>query len=218
MFTSEGCSSCPSADKLLEVLDRTQPFPGADVIVLSEHVDYWNRLGWTDPYSSAAYTKRQSDYVDTLNLSSAYTPQLVVDGQTELVGSDAAKAKAAVAKAVKEAKTAVTLGQPEWVGQSLKVHVEVAALKGGREATVYIALAHNQAESHVMRGENAGKSLQHVAVVRSLTAVGTVGAGGGFTKDVSVPLKTGPGKNLRVVAFVQEQKTRRVLGVAQQKL
>ncbi len=128
LFTSEGCSSCPPADKFLEKLDR-QPVPGAEIIVLSEHVDYWNHIGWKDPYSSHLYSDRQSTYADRFGLDSVYTPQMVVDGATEFVGSNTALADKSFAKAVSTTKIAVRLSSVSLgPADTIRARVEAEAL------------------------------------------------------------------------------------------
>src|SRR5208337_4581931 len=109
LFTSEGCSSCPPADALLEKLDREQPIAGAQIIVLSEHVDYWNHLGWTDPFSSAAFSARQETYARRFGLDGPYTPEMVVDGNAECNGSDARKAEAAIRRAIEAPKVGIRM-------------------------------------------------------------------------------------------------------------
>ncbi len=216
LFTSEGCSSCPSADKLLQSLDKNQPFAGANLIVLSEHVDYWNNGGWSDPYSSADFTHRQSGYANQFGDSSVYTPELVVDGTTGFVGSNAVEARSAITKAAEQSKLPITLSSPVRDGNRVSVHLELPALQSGK-GTIYLALADNEDRSQVASGENAGRSLTHVAVVRTLTPVGTLG-NEGFSKDVTVPFKFNGRSGLRVVAFVQDQVSHKVLAVGQEKL
>src|SRR5882724_10951247 len=107
LFTSEGCSSCPPADLLLSRLQQSQPIAGVEVITLSEHVDYWNQLGWTDPFSSASLTERQRQYTAVLRGDGVYTPQMIVDGKIGFVGSDRQKALPAIAEAAKAPRTGI---------------------------------------------------------------------------------------------------------------
>lgn len=221
LFTSEGCSSCPPADALLQQLDRTQPVNGARLIVLSEHVDYWNHIGWTDPYSSHFFSERQSAYGNRFGLSSVYTPQMVVDGQTEFVGNDSWLASKAVEKALALPKVAVRISDLSLdVAKMLEAHVDTDALPETlkvRKADVYLVVALNHAESQVLRGENSGRRLTHVGVVQSLTKIGSIESGKTFSQDVHLKLdpRTDPA-NLRVIAFIQQPGQKQVLGVAQQ--
>jgi len=111
LFTSEGCSSCPPADVLLERLERSQPVSGAQIVVLSEHVDYWNRIGWADPYSSPAFSARQEQYARHFRTQGPYTPQMVVDGRSEFVGSDARTAESAIRAATKHPKSTIHIAE-----------------------------------------------------------------------------------------------------------
>jgi hypothetical protein len=216
LFTSEGCSSCPPADVLLAQLDRFQPVPNADLIVLSEHVDYWDDIGWKDPYSSRQFSLRQADYARRFRLGEPYTPQMVVDGNSQLVGSDERQAVQAIQNAAKVDKFRISLSAPRLDGNSLTVHVEVGATPAEAKHTsrqVWIALADDMDQSNVKRGENAGRTLKHVAVVRTLGQVGTVEGNSTFSKDLTVSTGNANLQNLRVVAILQESGTGKVLGL-----
>ncbi len=211
LFTSEGCSSCPPADALLRKLDRMQPVAGAQIIVLSEHVDYWNYLGWSDPYSSAQFTGRQEAYAHAL-FAESYTPQMVIDGRSEVLGSDERAIQLAVSKAAARPKLPVRILSAKRDDNEAVVNISVGAGKGD----VWVALADDRDQSSVRRGENKGRTLDHVAVVRSLGKVGKVTKAAGLDKTVHVPLAAQV-EGMRVVVFVAESGGP-VMGAAMQEL
>jgi hypothetical protein len=221
LFTSEGCSSCPPADLLLQKLEAEQPLAGADVIGLEEHVDYWNHDGWIDPYSSAEWTQRQLDYGARLT-SEPYTPQMVVDGESQFVGSDARDASLAIRKAASSPKTAVeiTAGTPDRIGaQNFAVSInKLAGTTQGDVAEVWLAVTEDGLRSSVNRGENAGQVLAHVATLRSLHKIGIAeahDAAPAFAAEPRVKLDSHWNReNLAVVVFVQERRSRKIIGAA----
>jgi hypothetical protein len=221
LFTSEGCSSCPPADALLQELDRTQPVSGVELIVLSEHVDYWNHIGWTDPFSSRFFSDRQSVYAGRFGLASVYTPQMVVDGAVEFVGSDSHLVSQAIQKSLPVQKVAIRIsGLSLDASKNLEVHIDADTLPETakvRKADVYLVVALTHAESQVLRGENGGRRLSHVGVVHSLTRVGSFEAGKNFSQDIHLKLdsRTDPA-NIRVIAFIQQPGQKQVMGAAQQ--
>ncbi|MGH9528428.1 MAG: DUF1223 domain-containing protein [Terriglobales bacterium] len=221
LFTSEGCSSCPPADTFLDKLDSVQPVPGAELIVLSEHVDYWNHDGWKDPFSSSFYTDRQGVYGRRFNLQSVYTPQMVVDGSSEFLGSDAHAAEKALSNALKVSKIAVHLTSLSVdPTNTLHAHIETDPLpesSSSKEADVYLGVALHHAESQVLRGENAGHHLAYTNVMQGLKSVGVLKRGQAFSQDVEIKLEPGADTNkdqqdLRFVAFVQDRHQGKVLG------
>ena len=221
LFTSEGCSSCPPADALLEKLDRSQPVNGAELIVLSEHVDYWNDIGWKDPYSSHEYSERQSAYAAHFGRSGIYTPQMVVDGHSDLVGSDERGAIEAVENETRFVKVPLSLSGLHFKNNKVSMHVEAGPLEpsiGARSANLYLAIADESDVSQVSRGENAGRTLKHVAVLRSLVPVGTVNKTDKVSKDITVNVRNESRGHLRIVGIIQEQSAGRVLGVASAQL
>ncbi len=219
LFTSEGCSSCPPADALLARLASDQPIAGAEVIALEEHVDYWNQLGWTDPFSSSGFSARQVAYAHSSDGESVYTPQMIVDGRSPFVGSDERFARRAIAQAAREKKPALqlSLNSNDKAGEVvLQVRVpKLENLRRGEAAEVFLAITEDGLESAVKRGENAGRRLAHAAVVRSLQTLGPASASAETAFAGTPRTKLAPGWNrtrLRAVVFVQEKKSKRVLG------
>jgi hypothetical protein len=221
LFTSEGCSSCPPADALLQRLDAAQPVPGAQIIVLSEHVDYWDHDGWVDPYSSRILTDRQSAYSTRFRLASPYTPEMVVDGQIEFVGSNLTKANLAIANTRVQQKVPIKVSGLSFENGVLRAHVETGALhedSGKHKAEIYLVLALDHAESQVQRGENQGRRLTHVAVVTSLRKIGALEKDKSFAQDVQLKIDRQHTGSLRIIVFVQEPAEGRVLGAALQSI
>lgn len=209
LFTSEGCSSCPPADLLLEKLDRLQPVPGAAIIVLSEHVDYWNSAGWKDPYSSPVFSERQHVYARRSNIESVYTPQMIVDGAAEFVGNDGRRAQSVIAAASKQEKIGVRISPG---AASVRVEVDALPKSAGRhEADVYLVQADESGTNEVAGGENKGRRLHHIAMARRIEKIGTVNARAAFSKEA--PATPGPAA-ARWIAFAQERGSGRVWGAA----
>jgi hypothetical protein len=194
-----------------------QPVPGALVIALSEHVDYWDHLGWRDPFSSPVFTRRQERYGQLFHLDS-YTPEIVVDGTAEAVGSDTRQVENAIRRSTNSDKLQVGISPVFRNSQGepvVHVQVEPSAKSAGRNlAQVQLALAENAVVSHVRSGENNGRKLDHVAVVRSLTVVGTLDPAGALSADIPLTGELAQWNGKRIIAIVQDRQTGRIQGAA----
>lgn len=215
LFTSEGCSSCPPADALLSRLGKTQPVPGARIIALEEHVDYWDHLGWKDPFSSAEATTRQSEYGRAFGGEQVYTPQMVVDGHAEFVGSSDSNALRAIRDASHAPKPTVQL---DWgKDDTLSIHIDALTnASAGQGAQVFLAVAEDMLHSDVKHGENSGRALEHNGVVRQLLPLAKIPvAGTAFSTTAPVHVaREWNRSNLHAVVFVQNPRTRQVLAAA----
>jgi hypothetical protein len=205
LFTSEGCSSCPPADQVLSRIVSAARKSGKKIYPLAFHVDYWNRLGWTDRFSSAAFSKRQSDYGDALGNNQSYTPQMIVNGSTEFVGSDEDRAGREIAKAI---------SQPAAVGVNLEVqldHHKVHAAyttTGAEGMTINFAVVERGLRTDVKRGENSGNRLQHDNVVRAFKQADAAATG---QVELDVPEDLQP-PNSSAIAFISDSKTQAIRG------
>jgi hypothetical protein len=215
LFTSEGCSSCPPADALLGQLDKLAPVKSVAIVVLGEHVDYWDGVGWHDRFSSRQYTDRQNDYARRFNLDSPFTPQMVVDGTQQLVGNNTAVLQSALNSAVSKNRATLHISAERKDEKHLNVSVEAGPLpEGSKRADLFVALADNSAETQVGGGENSGRKLNHVAVARSLRKCGTVPPAGAQLQ-FTVPIEKGFHlEKQRLVVFLQEAGAGQVLGAA----
>jgi hypothetical protein len=220
LFTSEGCSSCPPADALLLKLETSQSVAGANVIAIEEHVDYWNHDGWIDPYSSADWTQRQIDYVTHFKDKEPYTPQQIIDGQVELTGGQEDKTAQAVAQAIAQPKTEVTLATANSSSEGTQLNVRIGKLLGGTDrdsAEVWLAITESGLASSVDAGENAGKNLRHASVLRSLHRIGVANAknDSAFESSQKVKFKSSWNRqHLQLAVFIQEKKSMKILGAA----
>ncbi len=202
LFTSQGCSSCPPADALLRELGARE-----DVVALSFHVDYWNRLGWRDPYSHPSWSMRQEEYVRALGGDTLYTPQLVINGSHDVVGSDRHEISESLRDAV-EPPTRIEM-QVEATPGGVRVTVAAQQLPGRTELTLFVA--ENGIETEVSRGENARRTLRHDHVVRH-AARHPRWSGDQVSFDVEPEDDWSRGA-LELVALAQNASSRRVLAV-----
>ena len=223
LFTSEGCSSCPPADALLAQLDR-QPISGVEVIALSEHVDYWNHLGWMDAFSSPLYSARQQQYASRFKMESVYTPQMVINGRAELLGSDSSKVHSIIEEMAKAPVAVLRIEKTEARGEdgqdAMRVRATVESIPAVFKKDSFeliLAITENGLSSSVSKGENAGRVLKHTGVVRSMTRIAEIDPR--KSRGYSATLMTQAARNwnrsrLRAALFLQSRETQAISGAA----
>jgi hypothetical protein len=219
LFTSEGCSSCPPADALLKELSEQKKLDDVQIVALEEHVDYWNHLGWRDPYSAAEFSERQNDYSHVFGEDGVYTPQMIVDGQSEIVGSRSLAAREAIQKAAGQPKAEVVLiasanaapGKPAF-------EIQVKSMNGVSlhgAAELWVAVTEKGLQTDVKAGENSGETLKHAAVVRSLRKIDALREPAGYSRQIQAAIEPGWKKeNLTVVVLLTEKSSRKIIGAA----
>ena len=215
LFTSEGCSSCPPADELLRQVHLKQAPSGQLIVGISEHVTYWNRLGWKDPYSSPVFTERQNTYASRLSPEGPYTPQMVVNGREQFVGSNGAALDQALRDDTKRRHLDLRILNSTISADGVDVKFSFSG-QTSKPLDVVAVLTDDADRSNVLRGENSGRLLAHVSVARSLSKVATVE--GNAEKSIHVPLPDGfrapSGSGHHLVLFVQEPHQGAILGAS----
>jgi hypothetical protein len=203
LFTSEGCSSCPPADALLGKLDKLQPVNGIQIIVLGEHVDYWEDGGWHDRFSSHQFTDRQKDYDTHFHSPNGiYTPQMVVDGSSQFLGSDPQQAVKAITAAAQTPRTVLTIANVAVDGH--RISASVSAPPSAFKGDLYAALVDATDSTDVKGGENKSRHLDHAGVVRVMQRIGSLKDLEKGPRPFSLTAPSGdPAENIRLVVFAQ---------------
>jgi len=215
LFTSEGCSSCPPADALLQQINLMQTSARQLIVGISEHVTYWNDLGWKDPYSLPVFTDRQSVYASNLSTEGPYTPQMVLNGRDQFVGSDGSALERALRNDARREHFGLRIvpSAPAKEGIDVKFAFAGNPLK---PLDIIAVLADDADRSNVLRGENGGRKLQHVSVARSIARVATVTDDGEHSIHISFPegFPTSSGTGHHLILFAQEQRQGAILAAA----
>lgn len=211
LFTSEGCPTCPPADANLAFLEREQPFAGTEIITLALHVDYWNSLKWKDLYSSPIFSRRQQLYSHALKINLNYTPQMVVDGRTEFIGSNIAKAQKAILEAAKIPKATITISRT-----TDKFRASITDVPRHDTATVFLAMTEDNVAANRKYGKANERKNAHMSVVRELKSIAMLPAEQSdseieFTVQIQPEWKR---EKLKLVIFIQENASRKILGAA----
>jgi hypothetical protein len=213
LFTSQGCSSCPSADKLLGKTILKAEREHKKIFALSYHVDYWNRLGWIDPFSSEIFSKRQADYVSVLNASGAYTPQIIVNGGNEFVGSNETALTQSLYNAL-HTETSANFTLLSTTINNSKLLVKYAVEGNIDVSTINIALITAKETTVIKRGENEGYTLVNENVVRQLITEKA-------SKDGEIEITSQVGSsnnNTAIIAFIQQKNDYKIIAAASQKI
>jgi hypothetical protein len=213
LFTSEGCSSCPPADALLRQVNGTQTPGGQWIVGISEHVTYWNAEGWSDPFSSPVNTERQNDYGQRFHLEGVYTPQMVINGAEQIVGSDRAALVGALQKEEQQRSLmSLRIVSLQVSGNTLTVNYSADGQVPAHGADLVAVVADDSDQSSVLRGENSGRTLAHVAVARSISRVGKVQVAGEKTLQLKLPPSYQAAQKHHLILFAQTPGNGRVLG------
>lgn len=210
LFTSQGCSSCPPADELLAKTITGAKKSGKKIFALSFHVDYWNRLGWKDPFSSSNFSQRQKEYVVALNLDGAYTPQMIVNGSSQFVGSDNSSLAQSLTKALNTNAAVNFTTLTATYNNDKKITLQYALEGNFAGSKINAALISLTETTVVKRGENGGHTLKNENVVRQWISKDAAASG-----EIVFENTTGLQKeNTAIIAFVQQQKDLKITGAA----
>ena len=215
LYTSEGCPTCPPADANLAFLEREQPFAETEIITLALHVDYWNSVGWKDAYSSPVFSRRQQIYTQALKVKQSYTPQMIVDGKIEFTGSNMAKAQKAILDAVKTVKANIEITRI-----ADKFNVKISDIPAHADATVFLAVTENNVASNRKGALKSGADGGQSSVVRQLSSLGMLSAAQTVLEfETALQMSSDWNReNLKIVVFVQENASRKILGAARTSL